>query len=192
MLRETVRKNIIEIATAIFKKYGFKKTTMDDIAMAANKGKSSIYYYFKSKEEVYQAVVEKEAEDFLAILKDSIQENQTPVQNVRNYVETRMGQFMKFENLFEALKREYLANMVFITEFRKKYEETEIVTFKKVLEEGIAQKHFQIYDVNLAALAITTAMKGMEEPIFLNRNAEQVKSSIDDLINILLYGIVRR
>ena len=38
----------------------FRKTTMDEIAQAARKGKSSIYYYFTSKEDIFRAIVEKE------------------------------------------------------------------------------------------------------------------------------------
>jgi len=45
------RENILKIAREIFSKYGYKKTTLDDIANAVRKGKSSLYYYFKSKED---------------------------------------------------------------------------------------------------------------------------------------------
>ena len=51
------RENILKIARDIFSKYGFKKTTLDDIANAVRKGKSSLYYYFESKEDLFQAVI---------------------------------------------------------------------------------------------------------------------------------------
>ena len=54
------RENILKIAREIFSKYGFKKTTLDDIANAVRKGKSSLYYYFESKEDLFQAVILKE------------------------------------------------------------------------------------------------------------------------------------
>ena len=44
------RETILKIAQEIFSKYGYKKTTLDDIANAVRKGKSSLYYYFKSSE----------------------------------------------------------------------------------------------------------------------------------------------
>ncbi len=47
--KDANRENILKIAREIFSKYGFKKTTLDDIANAVRKGKSSLYYYFKSK-----------------------------------------------------------------------------------------------------------------------------------------------
>ena len=55
-----IKNRIVEVAQNIFKKYGFRKSTMDEIAVAAGKGKSTLYHYFKSKEEVFAAVIEKE------------------------------------------------------------------------------------------------------------------------------------
>ena len=58
--RDANRENILKIAQEIFSKYGYKKTTLDDIANAVRKGKSSLYYYFDSKEDLFQAVIMKE------------------------------------------------------------------------------------------------------------------------------------
>jgi len=42
-----IKKRIIKVAQDIFKRYGFKKSTMDEIALASGKGKSTLYHYFK-------------------------------------------------------------------------------------------------------------------------------------------------
>ena len=55
------RYEIVEIAKDIFARFGFKKTTVEEIAKAARKTKSSLYYYFNNKEEIFQAVIEHEA-----------------------------------------------------------------------------------------------------------------------------------
>ena len=46
--KDVNRESILKIAQEIFSKYGYRKTTLDDIANAVRKGKSSLYYYFKS------------------------------------------------------------------------------------------------------------------------------------------------
>ena len=45
VVKSEVRAEIIHVARKIFTRYGFKKTTMEEIAAASRKGKSSIYYY---------------------------------------------------------------------------------------------------------------------------------------------------
>ena len=64
--KDANRASILKIAQEIFSKYGYKKTTLDDIANAVRKGKSSLYYYFPSKEDLFQAVIQKEVDSLLA------------------------------------------------------------------------------------------------------------------------------
>ena len=61
VVKSKVRAQIVDVARKIFTRYGFRKTTMDEIAAATRMGKSSIYYYFPGKEEIFKAVVENEA-----------------------------------------------------------------------------------------------------------------------------------
>jgi len=55
--KEDYRLKIILTASRIFSHYGFRKTTMEEISKALKKGKSSIYYYFGSKEEIFEAII---------------------------------------------------------------------------------------------------------------------------------------
>lgn len=63
-LEQFNRDNIIRAARELFDTKGIEKTTMDDIARQADYSKSTIYVYFKSKEEIYNAIVR----DYLDIL----------------------------------------------------------------------------------------------------------------------------
>ena len=60
MKDDLVKDHIINSSVAVFKKLGFDKVTMDNIAKAANKGRSTLYYYFKNKHEVFEQVAEME------------------------------------------------------------------------------------------------------------------------------------
>lgn len=55
--KDPVRDEILNEARELFKRFGFKKTTMEDIARQIGKSKSSLYYYYKTKEEIFEAVV---------------------------------------------------------------------------------------------------------------------------------------
>jgi AcrR family transcriptional regulator len=57
--KSNVRDLILERASKIFLKFGFKKTTMDEIASLLHKSKTSLYYYFKGKEEIFKSIVKK-------------------------------------------------------------------------------------------------------------------------------------
>ena len=56
-MSKDVRKKIIEAATEVFSTYGYEKTTIEDIARMADKAKTSVYYYFEGKADIFAAAL---------------------------------------------------------------------------------------------------------------------------------------
>ncbi len=53
MKTENTRNEILSVAANLFSNLGYHNTTIDDIALNAHKAKGSVYYYFRSKEELF-------------------------------------------------------------------------------------------------------------------------------------------
>lgn len=189
---EESRKRIIEISRRIFARFGFKKTTMEEIALATSKGKSSIYYYFKSKEEIFKAVVEKEAAELENELLLSISKVDDPIEKLKIYISVRMRKLNKLKNFYSALKSDFLSHLEFIEDIRKSYDNDEIRIVTEIIKEGIANEKFTIEDPDLAAVAIVTAMKGLEVPLFINKEQGNFETRLNNLLDFLFYGIVKR
>jgi AcrR family transcriptional regulator len=73
--KETVNGQIIRAARQLFQVHGLAKITMDDIGKMIGRHRSSLYHYYKSKEEVYQAVKDIEIAETIAFLTEKIAEN---------------------------------------------------------------------------------------------------------------------
>ncbi|HPD95924.1 MAG TPA: TetR/AcrR family transcriptional regulator [Tenuifilaceae bacterium] len=190
---DEMREAIVKVATQIFSRFGFKKTSMDDIAKGLRMGKSSIYYYFRGKEEIFRAVVDQEVE----ILKEKVEiilsSADDTVSKLRSYVKLRMDLVKHLANYTEILKNDDLMNMEITEKFRKKYDEEEISIIRQILEEGVQKGTFKIKDIDMSELAIITAMKGLEAPLVAtNIGDEKLNRVIDDILDILFYGIVNR
>lgn len=183
---------IIEIARNIFSHFGFKKTTMEEIALATRKGKSSIYYYFNSKEDIFKAVVEKEAEELKEELYKKIADIEDPIERLKVYITVRMRKLNKLTNFYSALKSDYLSNLEFIEQIRKSYDLDEVRVVTGIIQEGIDAGKFSVEDPHLSAVAIVTAMKGLEVPLFINKEHGNFEVRLGNLINFLFYGIVKR
>ena len=56
------REKIVAVALSLMAENGFQKTSMREIAVLANMGKSSLYDFFKTKDEIVVYAVEKEIE----------------------------------------------------------------------------------------------------------------------------------
>jgi len=183
---------IVDIARNIFTHFGFKKTTMEEIALATRKGKSSIYYYFDSKEDVFKAVVEREAEELKEELIKKIADIEDPIERLKVYITVRMRKLNKLTNFYTALKSDYLSHFEFIEEIRKSYDLDEVRIIAGIIQEGIEKGKFSVDDPQLSAVAIVTAMKGLEVPILLNKEHGNFEARMNNLINFLFYGMVKR
>ena len=190
--KDDAKAKIVEIAREIFTRFGFKKTTMEEIAVASKKGKSSIYYYFNSKEDVFKAVVDREAEELREELAVQVLTIEDPIDRLKAFIAFRMRKLKELSNYYAALKSEYLSHLEFVERIRKNFDQEEIKVVKQILEDGVKKEKFVVDDPSLSAVAIVTAMKGLEVPLFLSKERSNMESRIDNLINFLFYGIVKR
>jgi AcrR family transcriptional regulator len=188
-----MRNDIVSIAAGVFAKFGFKKTTVDDIAHALRKGKSSIYYYFSSKEDIFKAVVDREAEALREKIEVILSSSQSTVDKIRAYVKTRMLAVRVMANYYTLIKNNDISNLDLVEKLRSKYDTEEHGIIKKLLADGVASGEFKEMDIELSSVALLTAMKGLEIPLFITSpKTENLETVLDDMLNILFYGIVIR
>lgn len=192
MSKDDFSQKIVSVAAEVFNRFGYKKTTMDEIAAELGKGKSSIYYYFKSKEEIFQAVVEKEANILRAEVRKSFENVNDPKEQIKNYVLTRMSAFKRVINFNNAMKDDILLHLDFVKQIRSRFDKYEIELLKKILTDGVNSGEFAIEDPNMASIGIATALKGLEVPILESTKDEDVEVRLDNLLNILFNGITKR
>jgi AcrR family transcriptional regulator len=188
--KDIIRDSIVSTAASVFSKYGFRKTTMDDIALAAGKGKSSIYYYFRNKEEIFEAVLEKEVIVLKAKLREAVNAKKHAKGKIKAYILTRMQGIENMLNFYGAVRNEYLAQFEFMERIRYKYDQEEIGNVQEILELGIKKGDFSIEDPFLASMTIVTSMKGFEIPLYIRSDKGQdIEMRVDKLLKMLFNGI---
>ncbi len=190
MARNKSEIQIIEAAAVTFNRYGFKKTTMDDIAYTAGKGKSSLYYYFKNKEDVFEAVAEYEAESLKNEIEKELEKIDKAVDKLRSYVRLRMRRFAAKGTLFTALNDNFLATFSFIEKIRNNYRDYETSVIAAILNEGIKNNEFKPVDVNFTGEAILTCMIGFEVPLITKtHDLNETEKKINEVIDMFFYGL---
>ncbi len=189
--KEEYRKKIIIIAGQIFSRYGFKKTTMEEIARALRMGKSSVYYYFRSKEEIFEAVVLYEANILRSELTTAIKSVESPVDKMRNYVFVRMKSFEKLSNYYNTIFDRNLDHFDFIENIRARYDREELAILRLILYLGARRKVFRIENSEYTALAVQTALKGLEVPLFWQKKELNIEMRLNAILDVLFYGILQ-
>jgi len=189
--KEEIRRKIIQTAGQIFSHYGFKKTTMDEIARALKMGKSSIYYYYESKEDIFEAVVLYEANVLRNELTTAIKSVDSPIEKMKNYVFVRMKSFEKLSNYYNAIFDKNLDHFDFIETIREKYDREEHAILRLIIYDGERKKVFNVVNSEYTAMAIQTTLKGLEVPLFWKKKEVNIENRLNAILDVLFYGIVK-
>lgn len=188
-----LREKILDISAELFKNKGYENTTLKDIAKSVKKKKSTIYYYFSSKEEIFQNVVLNEAVQFRRCIIKSINAEENPIDKFKIYIIKRLEIINIYQNFHLTLKNEKFNHIHFFKRLNILYDKEEIRLFKNILKEGVKNNFLkQNFDIDLAAEAIIMAIKGIESSFFAINQNEDYKNKIENIIELLLYGIAKK
>lgn len=183
------KKRILSAAANLFSRFGLEKTTMEDIAKAAGKGKSSLYYYFKSKEEVYAEVIRKEIAGLKTTIRKAIEEEDDPYNKFTRFVGTRLNYLNKKADQYTTIRDEYLKHYQFIQNLTADYSDWEMSTIEDIVEYGRDKGLFMVADSETISRAIFFALKGLEYPWTTSLTQIELEKSVYVLVDILLKGI---
>jgi AcrR family transcriptional regulator len=189
MTKDQTREKILTVAARMFGKYGFQKTTVDEIARTAHKAKGSVYYYFKSKEELFLAVVTQEINILKSGLTRVIVDSQDATGMIRSYLMNRMVLMKDAVNYHESLKADFLGDFEFLNECRQDFTRFEIELMKAILDRGMRENKFQIKDTQATAQVIILAMKAIEIPFYHQHKIAEYEQTIVELLDILIKGL---
>lgn len=137
------RDKLIEVARQLFANKGVENTTMNDIAAASEKGRRTIYTYFKNKREIYNAVVERQSERMVENLRNIASSTLEPVQKLEQYLNQRFQLVVDY-----APRHDMVLRHIFDRDLRRMERVHKLVAikesemFRKLLDEGIAKGAF--------------------------------------------------
>ncbi len=189
------RDKFIEVARQLFARKGVENTTMNDIASASDKGRRTIYTYFKSKRDIFNAVIESETDQLLNRLRHIVARPSSPEDKLMEYVECR------FETMKEIVSRNGSLRAGFFRDVRKVDRARKVITRKEtamlrdILQEGVEQGVFDIPNLSHTAVIVTQAIHGLDVP-YIRDNLSDEGIDKDMLKNymasLILNGIKRR
>lgn len=170
------RVQLVDVARQLFAKKGVEDTTMNDIAVASKKGRRTLYTYFKSKEQIYQAVVESELEMLSDHMEITAAKNLSPDAKIMELIINHLDSIKMVVYRNGTLKANFFRDIWRVETKRKYFDAKEIELFRKVLQEGKDEGIFQIDDVEITADILHYCIKGIEVPYIRG----QIGENLDD------------
>ena len=168
------RAKLVDVARQLFAKKGVDDTTMNDIAVASKKGRRTLYTYFKSKEDIYMAVVESELEMLSDAMEQVAKKDITPDEKILKLIETHLDSIKMVVYRNGTLRAGFFRNIWRVEAVRKNFDAKEIKLFKQVLAEGKDKGIFDIDNVDIIADIVHYCIKGIEVPYIRGQIAEKL------------------
>ncbi len=179
---------MIDVARQLFARFGVHNTTMNDIADAAHKGRRTLYTYFKNKDEIFYAVIERELEQLYSGLVAAKNLSLRPNKKLMNFIYTHLETMKELVMRNGSLRADFFRDIWTVEKVRKSFDRKEVILIKDILDEGVTKKTFSIKDTQSMAFILLNAFKGLEVPYISGhiRNSgseyEQIRKSVEELI----------
>ena len=168
------RAKLVDVARQLFAKNGVDNTTMNDISLASGKGRRTLYTYFKSKEEIYMAVVESELEMLSDALEKVASEKIAPDVKILKLIETHLDSIKMIVLRNGNLRASFFRDIWRVERVRRNFDMHEIALFKQILIEGKAKGLFEVDNVDILADILHYCIKGIEVPYIRGKIGEDL------------------
>lgn len=160
------REKLIDVARQLFAHKGMENTTMSDIANASDKGRRTIYTYFKSKKEIYNAVIERESELLVTRLREVAASGISPVEKIGQFMDLRVDAIvdgiLQYQDSNVMMKSLFMLNMKRIEKIRYLALEKECEIIDDIVREGLKSGDFSPERTLNLKPAIIMMLQGLE------------------------------
>ncbi|MHB8636003.1 MAG: TetR/AcrR family transcriptional regulator [Fimbriimonadaceae bacterium] len=189
----STRDVILDAMDGLMARYGFRKTTVEDVAKAARVSRRTIYTYFASKEELGLASIERVANTAQAHMRQELATTGDIGHRLRQMLTARImvrvevvaAYHVSLDELFGAVRSEYLVR-------RSTFVERERALLVSAIEEGVAKGQFDVRNPQSVAsslLLATDAFLPYGLSIAELGSPTTIRARLDAMIDLLVRGV---
>ncbi|MEX6689534.1 TetR/AcrR family transcriptional regulator [Danxiaibacter flavus] len=194
---DIIQEQILQAAQQLFQKHGFQKVTMDDVAKAVGKGRSSIYYYYKNKDEIFDAVVNVEIKDILTELSKAVNEQSNTEEKIRAFCSTKIKVAKKKKGFFTAMEAGMNADEISLysekkSNISKRIMKEEGALLQQILMDGVKSKEFPAIsskDLEMMVFVLLCSLHGLKREMVFEKNSGRIEAAVNMLTKMAMQGI---
>lgn len=194
---DLVQQQILAAAKRLFQVHGLAKVTMDDVAKAIGKGRSSLYYYYQNKDEIFDAVVMIEVREMLAAMTQAAHQASGIEQKIRAVFLTKLEVFREKKAFFKMLDAGMDADA--LSHFMK----TKIVHHNLIIRQESALLEQLLTDsmskgelrkmpapeLEILIYVLLSSLRGLKRELDLEDDYEKMVPAVDMFTRMAMYGL---
>ena len=186
---DSKRNQILDGAGLAFGQYGYKKTTLADIVRESGVARATVYKYFSTKDEVFQAVIEREIADIQRTVRAAVEEQTNTYERLRAAVFVHSSAIREKVNVFR-LTMNAFCDVIGRTHRNAEHMAAEIIRlYTWILEEGVKAQDICVTDVETTAWSLALAFKGTIMTTVTGQMQDRLPAVMERLVEIMWDGL---
>jgi AcrR family transcriptional regulator len=188
--RDDRRGLLLSAARAVILRHGYRKTGLGDVAVEAGVSRATVYNYFSSKEQLFEALVDEEVAQLARAVAASFDPAAAPAEQLLAYVRARRQQLARIRQMYVLTLNVGRDLLPIADKSIRTLQARERAFIAGLVRTGIARGDFRPVDPDLLAAALLSALRGLDED-FVFDNEEDFAVGAEVLIQTLLTGLLR-
>ncbi len=167
---------------------------MNDIAVAAEKGRRTIYTYFKNKRDIYNAVVETESDIVIEKLGEIVNLQIPPDEKLMEFIFQRFDAMKDLVHRNGSLRAGFFRDVRKVERARKSTSPKEVHILESILQEGVDKGIFKIKHVDKTAMVMLLCLQGLDVPYIRDnfKDLDIEKDKLRDYLSDFIFSGIKQ
>ena len=183
------KKQLIDVARELFASRGRRNITMNDIAEASKKGRRTLYTYFKSKDEVYKAVIENEVNLVIEALEENAKKTMEAFEKLKNHIFIHLDSIKNSVTRNGTLRADFFRDIYEVERSRRRMDVAELKLIKNILDEELKSGNFKEMNSEMLSTIILYSLRGLEIPYIRQNLSSEFDKNKHEIVEFVFRGI---
>ncbi len=188
------KEQIMDAALKVIISKGYENSRMDDIVDLSSMSKGAIYWYYKSKKEVYLNLVNYWVIKYSTVINHIVEEDDSAADQLKDVFDYFILQYEQDPSAFKALV-EFWSLAGRDEDFHRKVDRvyTKFLEFlERIINKGVKSGEFKNLDVRVTALSIMVNIEGIIWFTLFDAHGLSAREYIKTITNFILSGLINK
>ena len=193
-LQDIRKDQIMNAAQIVVASKGYDQTRMDDIVEKAQLSKGAIYWYYKSKKDIYLSLIDYWFNEYSAGVLKSLEDKDSSSEQLKSLFEYFVDQFDQNPDTFKIMV-EFWRTSGLDVDFNNKLQEIYSQFLEYIIDiikNGINGGEFKEVDPRITALSILINIEGIHWFTLFDKSGVEAHEYINTISNFILNGLKKR
>jgi AcrR family transcriptional regulator len=190
---DIIQQQILRAAIRLYRKFGPAKVTMDEVAHATGRSRTSLYYYYKNREEIFQAVLDTIVDDVIMEIRRDVDNAGTIHEKINALCLAKIKTSDNWRNVFKAMwasmnAEEKTKHTKIMGSLHSKLVYNEGLIIQEILTDSINKKEIRPIthaEQDMLGFILSSSIRGLRNEIYEKNDPHDLKDALRLLADII-------